>query len=527
MAVSPRAKRSKLDERPAVARRALDSQPATPEIRYGDLDALPADVWLRIANKVAAEREECCCSWPLVPSAIAMPCIRRALSADVHLVFYEDCQCAPSAVSLDQRFRSFAWLTKQHTSPSEFHLSLTESPPRLVSSLMRSCLFSSLSSIMSLDLYFSRSLPSPPRLLFSLSQAPRLESLLITHGVASDSERDIPRQPVNDPVMVAEMWEIISIMEEQKPNDKGRSFPVLRRLSLDLPACSPLVLRFVSCLSSQLQYLALGAADQFAPQEGSEGAGSGAGTEGPTGSERDIDMDGRNSFSLHLPLATRVILEGINCSISLSAPCLSAHGFLWKSRHARLLLLPTCPAHLTSLSLRTDPPCQQWPLHAPHLTSLDSLCTNMPPEETVCLPPGVLATVKALEWREIRVFRPLDLRAWHGLCCFHAVEWGPVSLWTLRSLVLWPGGLEGLFVDSIGRDVVELFKTYLRGGDGGESLGRRHAGEGSSRSRDETGLESGGSSESAVEGQEQTCDGTDGKTGGEGRGIGDKREGGG
>ncbi|CAI7824948.1 unnamed protein product, partial [Closterium sp. NIES-54] len=226
-----------------------DASQGEEEEGVGDLDALPADVWLHIAKEVV-ERDNCSCSWPLVSCAIAMPCVRRALLGDVPLVFHENCECVPFAVFLAQRIRSFAWLTKQLQSPSDFIIYINEAPPRLLSSLMRSCLFPSLSSISSLDLYFSRSLPSHPRLLFSLSQVPRLGSLSITHEVASDSERDMPRHHGNDPVMVAEMWEIVSIMEEEKVNDKDRSFPVLRILDLDLPTCSPLVVRFVSCISS-------------------------------------------------------------------------------------------------------------------------------------------------------------------------------------------------------------------------------------------------------------------------------------
>ncbi|CAI5519181.1 unnamed protein product [Closterium sp. Naga37s-1] len=478
MAVPPSAKRSKRGVRSAVARRAVDT---VREIRYGDLDALPADVWLRIANEVV-ERDDCCCSWPLVSCAIALPCVRRALSGDEPLVFYEKCECVPSAVSLAQRIRSFAWLIKQHQSPSDLIFSINEAPPRLLSSLMRSCLFPSLSTITSLDLYFPRSLPSHPRLLFSLSQAPRLESLSLTHDVASDSESDMPRHHCNDPVMVAEMWEIVSIMEEEKASDKDRSFPVLRHFNLDLPACSPLVLRFVSCISSQLHYLSLGGADQFAAQEGREEAERDANAEGPRGRERDID--GRNYLTLHLPRATNARFHGISCSISLSAPRMSALSLLWKSPHFRLLLLPTCPAHLPSLFLSSDGPCQ-WPLQAPSLTSLESLCTNMQPEQAACFPPGVLATVKALEWRYVKVLRPLDLRAWHGLRCFHAMGWDPVSLSVLRSGVLWPCGMEGLFFDKIGSDVVELFTSELRGDDGGDSLGRRHGRKGTLRSRDD------------------------------------------
>ncbi|CAI5494871.1 unnamed protein product [Closterium sp. Naga37s-1] len=361
----PRANRSKCGVLGAAeARQVLDSKPVA-EFRYADLNAVPADVWVRIANMVV-KRGECCCSWPLVACAIAMSCVRRALLGyDTSLVFYEECQCPPSAVSLPQQIRSFAWLCNQHPSPSQFIYSLTEAPPRLFSSLLRSCLFPSISSITSLDLYLSRSLHSNPRLLLSLSQAPRLESLLITHGVASDSDHGIPRLHCNDAVLVAEMWEMISVIEEKKPGDTDIPFPVLSHLSLSLPACSPLILRFVSCLSAQLQYLSLGAADQFAAQEGKEGAESGDNAEGRRGGEGD--MDERNLYSLHLPLATN-------------------------SRHSRLLLLPTCPAHLTSLFLRSDRP-SHWPLHAPHLTSLESLCTNMQPEEAAYFPPGVIATV--------------------------------------------------------------------------------------------------------------------------------------
>ncbi|CAI5494870.1 unnamed protein product [Closterium sp. Naga37s-1] len=475
MAAPPSAKRSKRGEHPAVARRAVDT---VTEIRYGDLDALPADVWLRIAKEVV-ERDECSCSWPLVSCAIAMPCMRRALSGDVPLVFYEKCECVPSAVSLAQQIRSFAWLTKQLQSPSDFIFSIHESPPRLLSSLMRSCLFPSLSSITSLDLYFSQSLPSHPRLLFSLSQAPRLMSLSITHDVASDSESDTQRHHGNDPVMVAEMWEIVSIMQEEKASDKDRSFPVLRSLQLDLPACSPLVLRFVSCISSQLDYLSLGGKNQFAAHEGEEEAERGENAEAPRGRERDVD--GRDSLTLHeCPNATNGRFHGISCSISLSAPRLSALCVLWKSPHFRLLLLPTCPAHLPSLFLSSDGPCE-WPLQAPHLTSLECLCTNMQPEQAACFPPGVLATVKALEWRYVKVSRPLDLRAWHGLRCFHAMGWDPVSLWMLRFGVLWPCGVEGLFFDHIGSDVVEVLRSELR-------EGLRHGREGTSSSRDDIGL---------------------------------------
>ncbi|CAI5946746.1 unnamed protein product [Closterium sp. NIES-64] len=447
------------------------------ESRYGDLDALPADVWLRIANEVV-ERDDCCCSWPLVSCAIALPCVRRALSGDEHLVFYEKCECVPAAVSLAQRIRSFAWLTKQHQSPSQFIISINEAPPRLLSSLMRSCLFPSISSITSLDLYFSQSLPSHPRLLFSLSQAPRLKSLDITHDVALDSESDIQQHHGSDPVMVAEMWEIISIMEEKKASDKDRSFPVLRHFKFFLPACSPLVLRFVSCISSQLDYPSLGGKNQFVAHEGEEEAERGENAEGPRGRERDVD--GRDSLTLHLPQATNARFHGISCSISLSAPRLSALCVLWKSPHFRLLLLPTCPAHLPSLFLSSYGPCE-WPLQAPHLMSLESLCTNMQPEQAACFPPGVIATVKALEWRYVKVSRPLVLPAWHGLRCFHAMGWDPVSLWMLRFGELWPCGVEGLFFDHIGSDVGEILRSEL-------SEGLRHGREGTSSSQDDIGL---------------------------------------
>ncbi|CAI5524131.1 unnamed protein product [Closterium sp. Naga37s-1] len=447
--------------------------PPVAEISSADLSAVPADVWVRIAN-AAAEREECYCSWPLVPCAIALPCVRRALSASNEpLYFEEDCQCPPSAVSLAQRIRSFAWLTKQHQSPSQFNFSLVEAPPRLVSSFMRSCLFPSISSITSLDLYFPRSLPSHPRLLFSLSQAPRLESLFIQHCDVADSESAAPIHQCNDPVMVAEMWEMVSIMEEKNPDDTARLFPVLRRLSLSLSACSPLVLRFVACLSSQLHSLHLAADDQFAAQEVEEGAVSGE-------NARERDVDGRTSFSLDLPAATDVRLNGLNCSISLSAPRLSDLGFEWQSRDSRLLLLPTCPGHLTSLFLSTDPTCP-WAFHAPHLTSLHSLRTDMDAEQASFLPAGALETVKALDWRNVG--DSVDLSAWHSLRCFHAVDCPPVSLSVLRSSVLWPCSLEGLFITSIGSDVVEFLESELRGVDAGGSLGRRHGGHRSSRSR--------------------------------------------
>ncbi|CAI5991302.1 unnamed protein product [Closterium sp. NIES-64] len=333
-----------------------------------------------------------------------MPCVRRALSASNEpLCFEEDCQCPPPAVSLAQRIRSFAWLTKQHKSPLDFIIAINEAPPRLVSSLMRSCLFPSLSTITSFDLYLPRSLPSHPRLLFSLSQAPRLESLFIQHCGAADSESAAPNHQCNDPVMVAEMWEMVSIMEEKNPDDTARLFPVLCRLDLSLSACSPLVLCFVACLSSQLHSLDLAADDQFAAQEGEEGPEIG---EDP----RERDVDGRTPFSLHLPLATDVRLGCLKCSISLSASRLSSLKFRWQCRHSRLLLLPTCPTHLSSLFLTTDPTCP-WALHAPHLTSLHSLCTDMDPEQVACFPPGVIETVKVLDglskrsWRRTRESR--------------------------------------------------------------------------------------------------------------------------
>ncbi|CAI5494873.1 unnamed protein product [Closterium sp. Naga37s-1] len=449
--------------------------PPVAEVPSADSSALPADVWMRIAN-AAAEREECYCSWSLVPCTEALPCVRRALSASNEpLYFEEDCQCPPSAVSLAQRIRSFAWLTKQHQSPSQFNFSLVEAPPRLVSSFPRSCLFPSISSITSLDLYFPRSLPSHPRLLFSLSQAPRLESLFIQHCDVADSKRAVPNHQCNDPVMVAEMWDMVSIMEEKNPDDTAMLFPVLRRLDLSLSACSPLILRFVSCLSSQLHSLDLAADDQFAAQEGKEGPEIG---EDPW--ERDVD--GRTSFSLHLPLATDVRLGGLNCSISLSGPRLSSLKFRWQSRHSRLLLLPTCPVHLTSLFLTIDPTCP-WALHAPHLTSLHSLCTDMDPEQAACLPPGVIETVKILEWRNSMDSQSLDLSAWHGLRCLHAVGWAPVSLSVFRSAVLWPCDLEGMFFSSIGSEVVGFLESGLGGGGGGGSSGTSHGGEGTSRDR--------------------------------------------
>ncbi|CAI7847479.1 unnamed protein product [Closterium sp. NIES-54] len=155
-----------------------------------------------IANAVAL-RYECTCSWPLLVCGIAMPCIRRALAlssgdSDEPLVFDEQCQCPLSSVSLAQRIRSFAWLTKQHASPSQFIFCLSLAPPRLFCSLMRSSLFPSLSSLTFIDFYFSRSQPSPPRLLFSLLQAPCLESLLLTHGVASDDDHELARYHCNE-----------------------------------------------------------------------------------------------------------------------------------------------------------------------------------------------------------------------------------------------------------------------------------------------------------------------------------------
>ncbi|CAI5468031.1 unnamed protein product [Closterium sp. Yama58-4] len=467
--------------------------PPEAEIRYADLSDVPADVWVRIAN-AAAEREECYCSWPLVLCAIAMPSVRRALSASSEpLYFEENCQCTPSAVSLAQQIRSFAWLTKQLQSPSQFNFTPTEAPPRLVSSLMRSCLFPSLSSITSFDFCFPQSLPSHPRLLFSLSQAPRLESLFIQHCDLADSESAAPNYQCNDPVMVAKIWEIISIMEEKNPDDTARLFPVLRRLCLSLSACSPLVLRFVACLSSQLHSLDLAADDQFVAQEGEEAAESGE-------NARERDADGRMSFSLHLPLVTDVRLNGINCFISLSAPRLSSLAFHWQSRDSRLLLLPTCPAHLTSLFLRTDPICP-WALHAPHLTSLHFLCTDMDPGQEACLPPGAIETVKVLEWRYPMDFQSLDLRDWHGLRCLHAVGWGPVPLSVFRSSELWPCDLEGMFFSGIGSEVVGFLERGLGGGDWGESLGARsHGLEGTLRDRGEVGLETGGCSTLAEEG---------------------------
>ncbi|CAI5966540.1 unnamed protein product [Closterium sp. NIES-64] len=290
------------------------------ETRYGDVSALPADVWLRIANAVAF-REEWTCSWPLVACAIAMPCIRRALALSS---------------------------------------SAGDSDAPLVS-LMRSSLFPTLSSLTSIDFYFSRSQPSPPRLLYFLSQAPRLESLLLEHGVASDDENELARHRCNDAIM--------------------------NRL-------------------------------------------------------------------LHITVAPR----------------LSALNFHWHSRRSRLLLLPTCPAHLTPIFLRTDWSCP-WAIAAPHVTSLVSLCTNMHPEKVARLSRGVVETVKALEWRDVPVGRSLDLSAWQSLRCFHAVGWGAVSLSVLHSGVVWPCGLEGLFVDSIASDVADLLDGGLRGGDGGEGFG--------------------------------------------------------
>ncbi|CAI5495697.1 unnamed protein product [Closterium sp. Naga37s-1] len=317
-----------------------------------------------------------------------------------------------------------------------------------------------------------RAIPSHPCLLYSLSQAPCLESLLIEHGIGSDSDRDMPRKHCNDPVMVAEMLEIISIMEEANKNYKDRPFPVLRRLSLYLSACLPLILCFIS---AQLHSLDLAAEDQFAALEGKEGAIS-------SKNARERDADVRSSFSLDLSVATVVRLNGLNCSISLSAPRLFSLCFQWRSRDSRLLLLPTCPAHVTSLFLQTDPICP-WALHVPHLTSLHSLCTDMDSEQATCLPPGVIKTVKVLEWRNPMDSQSLDLSAWHGLRCLHAVGWAPVSLSVFRSAEVWSCDLEGMFFSSIGSKVVGFFESGLGGGGGGEILGTSHGGKGTSRDR--------------------------------------------
>ncbi|CAI7885594.1 unnamed protein product [Closterium sp. NIES-54] len=383
----------------------------------------------------------------------------------------------------------FAWLTKQHQSPLQFNFTLTELPPRLVSSLMRSCLFPSLSSITSFDLYLSRSIPSHPCLLYSLSQAPCLESLLIEHGIGLDSDRDVPRKHCNDPVMVAEMLEIISIMEEANKNYKDRPFPVMRRLRLYLSACSPLILRFIF---AQLHSLDLAAEDQFAALEGKEGAIS-------SENARERDAGIRSSFSLDLSAASDVRLNGLNCSISLSAPRLFSLCFQWQSRDSRLLLLPTCPAHVTSLFLQTDPICP-WALHVPHLTSLHSLCTDMDLEQATCLPPGVIETVKVLERRNPMDSQSLDLSAWHGLRCLHAVGWAPVSLSVFRSAEVWSCDLEGMFFSSIGSKVVGFLESGLGGGGGGESLGTSHGGEGTSRDRGDVSMETGGCLTLAEEG---------------------------
>ncbi|CAI5524130.1 unnamed protein product [Closterium sp. Naga37s-1] len=126
------------------------------------------------------------------------------------------------------------------------------------------------------------------------------------------------------------MWEIISVIEEKKPGDTDRPFPVLRRLDLDLPACSPLVLRFVSCLSAQLQNLSLGAADHFAAQEGREGAESGDNAEGRRGHEGDMDIPLEvpplpPAPAPHLPRAPDIPLPSQRPALPVAAARASPH----------------------------------------------------------------------------------------------------------------------------------------------------------------------------------------------------------
>ncbi|GJP31195.1 hypothetical protein CLOM_g9882 [Closterium sp. NIES-68] len=476
---------------------------------------LPIDVWLRIAHALAdsslsrsgvepgADAAECC-SWPLVPCAVALPYMRHALTALSSLSFDDSCRCPHSSITLPQRLRSFLWLSRLPSQLSHLSLSLSASPPPLLRSLVHS--FPCLASLTSLHLFFSRRLFPPPRLLLALSRASHLQSLVLSHAIKLDggnasktdghdgSETDDHGRTI---MVEGEMRELISRMEPGEPKQPlgqdRRPFASLSSLHLTLAVCSPLVLRLVACLAPQLLSLRLisssgdfqggeegdkpGKEDAEVPgmrgrtgesTRGREGQSMGEGGRPQRGEGHAGTPEAGKAFAFHLPLATEVLISGIDCAISLSAPRLTSLDFSWWSPHSRLLLLPPSPPHLSSLSLTLNHSFR-WAFHAPHLTSVDSLRTNMLPKDAAHLPPSVVSSVKALQW-EVRLSRKasgrLDLSVWRSLCCFHLTGWHAVSLLSLRSGVIWPGGLEGLFVDCIGRDFLRELKSALREGDG-------------------------------------------------------------